>query len=121
MLTAWINSVSLAFSNPDTFRASLLSAALNYSWLSGGLKSSDMEETFIYHKLEAIRIVNAQIVDPVLRTSDGCLSLIAALGLVEVSKGNSWFRAGQVVDSVEDRAEWAIMLPPRRISRGCLP
>jgi len=43
-----------------------------------------MEETYLYHKLEAMRIVNEQIADPVQSTSDGCLSLIAALALVEV-------------------------------------
>ena len=43
-----------------------------------------MEETYLYHKLEAMRIVNEQIADPAQSTSDGCLSLIAALALVEV-------------------------------------
>jgi len=44
----------------------------------------DMEETFLYHKLEAMRLVNEQIGDPAQSTSDGCLSMIAALALVEV-------------------------------------
>ncbi|KAK0750025.1 hypothetical protein B0T18DRAFT_408061 [Schizothecium vesticola] len=79
---------SLVLSNPGTFRASLLSTALSYSWLSGGLNNSDMEEALLSRKLEAMRVVNAQIADPVLRTSDGCLSLIAALALVESGMGN---------------------------------
>lgn len=52
-----------------------------------------MEEALLSHKLEAMRVVNAQIADPVLRTSDGCLSLIAALALVEVRNGSSRFLA----------------------------
>ena len=50
----------------------------------GSLQSTDMEETYLYHKLEAMRLVNEQIADPVQSTSDGCLSLIAALAMVEV-------------------------------------
>ncbi|KAK1830402.1 hypothetical protein QBC39DRAFT_112073 [Podospora conica] len=79
---------SLLLSNPGTFRASLLSTALSYSWLPAGQRNSDMEEALLSHKLEAMRVVNAQIADPVLRTSDGCLSLIAALALVESGMGN---------------------------------
>ena len=80
------SSVGISLSDPGTFRACLLMTTLNYSWLSGpgSLQSTDMEETYLYHKLEAMRIVNEQIADPVQSTSDGCLSLIAALALVEV-------------------------------------
>lgn len=79
-------SVGMAFSSPGTFRAYLLMTALNYSWLSGpgSLQSTEMEETYLYHKLEAMRLVNEQIGDPVQSRSDGCLSMIAALALVEV-------------------------------------
>lgn len=79
-------SVGIALSNPGTFRACLLMTALNYSWLSapGSLQSTDMEETYLYHKLEAMRLVNDQIADPMQSTSDGCLSLIATLAFVEV-------------------------------------
>ncbi|KAK3346100.1 hypothetical protein B0T25DRAFT_483723 [Lasiosphaeria hispida] len=81
--------VSLALSDPGTFRACLLMTALNYSWLSGGsLRNTDMEETYLYHKLEAMRIVNEQIADPAKCTSDGCLALIAALALVESGMGD---------------------------------
>lgn len=54
-----------------------------------------MEEALLSHKLEAMRVVNAQIADPVLRTSDGCLSLIAALALVEVRSGSFCFGEGK--------------------------
>ena len=60
--------------------------ALNISWLSGpgSLQTTDMEETYLFHKLEAMRLVNEQIADPAQSTSDGCLSLIASLAYVEV-------------------------------------
>jgi hypothetical protein len=78
-----------------------------------------MEETFLSHKLEAMCVVNAQIADPVLRTSDGCLSLIAALALVEVRNDRS--RGMEKSNgSVEHRVEWGTILPLRLISRDCL-
>ncbi|KAK0610991.1 hypothetical protein B0T14DRAFT_500177 [Immersiella caudata] len=82
--------VGIALSNPGTFRACLLMTALNYSWLKGpgSLQSTDMEETYLYHKLEAMRLVNEQIADPAQSTSDNCLSLIAALALVESGMGD---------------------------------
>lgn len=79
-----------------------------------------MEEALLSHKLEAMRVVNAQIADPVLRTSDGCLSLIAALALVEVRNGRSRFFGEGKLTFWPHRAGWAIMQLPRRISRGCL-
>ncbi|KAK5659252.1 hypothetical protein OQA88_1344 [Cercophora sp. LCS_1] len=82
--------VSIALSNPGTFRACLLMTALNYSWLSapGSLHSTDMEETYLHHKLQAMRLVNEQLADPAQNISDGCLSLIAALALVESGMGD---------------------------------
>lgn len=78
-----------------------------------------MEEALLSHKLEAMRVVNAQIADPVLRTSDGCLSLIAALALVEVRYGSSRFEETRLTIWL-NRAGWGTMRPPRHISRGCL-
>ena len=65
--------------------------SLHYSWLSGtgSLHSTDMEETYLYHKLEAMRQVNDTIGDPVQCTSDGCLALIAGLALAEVCLADS--------------------------------
>ncbi|KAK1753353.1 hypothetical protein QBC47DRAFT_430019 [Echria macrotheca] len=82
--------VGIALSAPGTFRACLLLTALNYTWLagSGSLQTTDMEETFLYHKLEAMRLVNEQIYDPIQSTSDGCLSMIAALAMVESGMGD---------------------------------
>ncbi|KAK4162398.1 hypothetical protein QBC43DRAFT_321866 [Cladorrhinum sp. PSN259] len=82
--------VGIAFSSPGTFRACLIMSALHYSWISGpqALQTGEMEETYLLHKLEAMRLVNEQLADPVLCTSDGCLSLIAALALAESGMGN---------------------------------
>lgn len=82
--------VSISLSSPATFRACLLMTSLNYSWLSapGSLHTTDMEETYLHHKLEAMRLVNEQLGDPAQSISDGCLSLIAALALVEGGMGD---------------------------------
>lgn len=82
--------VSIALSSPGTFRACLLMTSLNYSWLSapGSLHTTDMDETYLHHKLEAMRLVNEQLGDPAQSISDGCLSLIAALALVEGGMGD---------------------------------
>ncbi|KAK4175781.1 hypothetical protein QBC36DRAFT_301677 [Triangularia setosa] len=63
-------------------------SALHYSQISGGLGESEMEETYLYHKLEAMRLVNAKVADPATCTSDGCLSLIAGLALAESGMGD---------------------------------
>ncbi|KAK4201678.1 hypothetical protein QBC40DRAFT_347611 [Triangularia verruculosa] len=63
-------------------------SALHYSRISGGLRESDMEETYLYHKLEAMRSVNRKVADPATCTSDGCLSLIAGLALAESGLGD---------------------------------
>ena len=74
-----------------------------------------MEETFLYHKLEAMRLVNEQIADPVLSLGDGCLSLIASLALVEVSGLNCFVFAKGDADMVLHRAEWVITKLQRHI------
>ncbi|KAK0665280.1 hypothetical protein QBC41DRAFT_306255 [Cercophora samala] len=63
-------------------------SALHYSRLSGGLRESEMEETYLYHKLEAMRIVNSKVTNSATGTSDGCLSLIAGLALAEGGMGD---------------------------------
>ncbi|KAK4229283.1 hypothetical protein QBC38DRAFT_120357 [Podospora fimiseda] len=84
--------VGIAFSNPGTFRACLIMSALHFSWLSGGPQAlqqgSEMEETYLLHKLEAMRLVKKQLADPERCTSDSCLSLIAALALAESGMGD---------------------------------
>lgn len=59
-------------------------SALHYSRISGGLREFEMEETYLYHKLEAMRTLNSKVTDLETCTSDGCLSLIAGLALAEV-------------------------------------
>jgi len=68
------------------FRAGLLMTALHYSWLcpGGSLANTDMEETYLYHKLEAMRQVNELVADPEMCTTDECIGLIAALAMAEV-------------------------------------
>jgi hypothetical protein len=44
-----------------------------------------MEETYLHHKVEAMRVVNNQLGDPVASSSDDCLYLVASLALSEVS------------------------------------
>ncbi|KAK0625440.1 hypothetical protein B0T17DRAFT_617530 [Bombardia bombarda] len=86
-------TVGLALNNPGVFRGSLLMAALHNSWLSysnsgSPLHNSDMQQTYIYHKLEAMRQINVQIADPVMCTSDECIGLIAALAMAESGMGD---------------------------------
>ena len=75
--------MGIAMHGPGTFRACILLAAMHYSWREGSLTT--MKETYLYHKLEAMRLINDQISDPVLSTSDGCINTIASLALTEVS------------------------------------
>ncbi|KAK4664324.1 uncharacterized protein QC763_504475 [Podospora pseudopauciseta] len=63
-------------------------SALHYSRISGGLRESEMEETYLYHKLEAMRTLNSKVTDLETCTSDGCLSLIAGLALAEGGMGD---------------------------------
>lgn len=78
------------------FRAGLLMTALHYSWLSpgGSLANTDMEETYLYHKLEAMRHVNDLVADPEMCTSDECIGLIAALAMAEVCIWPFWRNEG---------------------------
>ena len=80
--------MGIAMSGSGTFRACILLAAMHLSWMEGYLGS--MRETYLHHKLEAMRLVNEQISDPVLSTSDGCINTIAALAITEVSLGDAF-------------------------------
>jgi hypothetical protein len=44
----------------------------------------NMEETYLYHKGEAVRLVNERISDPTLARGDECINLIAAMAWAEV-------------------------------------
>lgn len=66
------------------FRGCILLTAMHYSWIYGGL--GDMEETYLYHKVEAIRLVNENISDPAW--SELCANVIAALALAESGIGD---------------------------------
>ncbi|KAK3321946.1 hypothetical protein B0H66DRAFT_184537 [Apodospora peruviana] len=82
--------LGIVLSQAGVFRAGLLMTALHYSWLSpnGSLANTDMEETYLYHKLEAMRLINEQIADPELCTTDECIGLIAALAMAESGMGD---------------------------------
>lgn len=43
-----------------------------------------MEEMYLYYKFEVMRILNSKVIDLEMCISDGCLSLIVGLVLVEV-------------------------------------
>lgn len=88
--------------------------ALHYSWLSpgGSLANTDMEETYLYHKLEAMRHVNELVADPEMCTTDECIGLIAALAMAEVCIAPfSLCKDGLLIGTVY-RAGWVIS--PRR-------
>ncbi len=57
-------------------------AAMHYSWITGSTK--EIEKTYLYHKLEAIRAVKDSISDPL--SQDICVNLISALALAEVRR-----------------------------------
>lgn len=75
---------------------------MHYFWLNGSL--GDMEETYLYHKVESMRLVNEHLGDPIGSTSDSCIYLIAALALAEVCC------LAQVVSSPEEYSVHRIRL-----------
>lgn len=68
--------------NAATFRSFLLIAGIHHVWSGGSLQA--IEETMLHHKLEAIRVVNGMIGDPVLCHSDACITSMVSLAMVEV-------------------------------------
>lgn len=76
--------IAMVLQDAGLFRACLLLAAMHYSWINGSL--ADMEETYLYHKVEAIRLVNEHISDPAW--SEMCANVIAALALAESGIGD---------------------------------
>ncbi|KAK4213145.1 hypothetical protein QBC37DRAFT_423604 [Rhypophila decipiens] len=83
--------LGMVFGGPGIFRAGILLTALHYSWISpsGSLAHSDMEETYLYHKLEAMRHVNELVADSQTCTTDDCIGLIAALAMAESGMGDT--------------------------------
>ncbi|KAM7218846.1 hypothetical protein V8F06_005726 [Rhypophila decipiens] len=81
----------MVFGGPGIFRAGILLTALHYSWISpsGSLAHIDMEETYLYHKLEAMRHVNELVADSQTCTTDDCIGLIAALAMAESGMGDT--------------------------------
>ena len=77
------SSVTLAIRDPALFHGALLLAGMHWHWLNGDV--AVIQETYLYHKLEAIRLVNDQLADPNTSHSDSVIGTIACLALAEVS------------------------------------
>ncbi|EHK25877.1 uncharacterized protein TRIVIDRAFT_198808 [Trichoderma virens Gv29-8] len=77
----------LVMQNAATFRSFLLIAGIHHVWSGGSLES--IEETMLHHKLEAIRVVNGMISDPLLCRSDACITSIVGLAMVEAALGDA--------------------------------
>ncbi len=69
---------------PISLQSTLLIAALHYSWRIGTLQDFDM--TFLHHKAELFRTINASITKEAGNLSTVALKLIAILSLTEASK-----------------------------------
>ncbi|KAL6786359.1 hypothetical protein J3E68DRAFT_447289 [Trichoderma sp. SZMC 28012] len=77
----------LVMHNAATFRSFLLIAGIHHVWSGGSLQA--IEETMLHHKLEAIRVVNGMIGDPVLCHSDACITSMVSLAMVEAALGDT--------------------------------
>ncbi|KAL7928194.1 hypothetical protein V8C35DRAFT_285445 [Trichoderma chlorosporum] len=76
----------LVMHDAATFRSFILIAGIHHVWSGGSLQS--IEETMLHHKLEAIRVVNGMIGDPLLCQSDACITSMAGLAMVEAALGD---------------------------------
>ncbi|CAK7199404.1 hypothetical protein SEUCBS139899_002084 [Sporothrix eucalyptigena] len=77
--------IAMVMQDAGLFRSCLLLTAMHYSWIHGG-SLGDVEETYLYHKVEAIRLVNENIGNP--ESSEMCANVIAALALAESGIGD---------------------------------
>ncbi|EPE04169.1 zinc c6 finger domain protein [Ophiostoma piceae UAMH 11346] len=78
------NTTDSIKNNTGLARSCLLLSAMHYAWVHGSL--GDAEETFLYHKGEAIREINLHISSPA--ASDMCANTMAALALAETGIGD---------------------------------
>ncbi|CAJ0544553.1 Ff.00g036740.m01.CDS01 [Fusarium sp. VM40] len=69
----------------DALRNTMLIASLHYAWNAGHLRS--FEPTLLFHKLEAMRLINKSILDSDAKYSM-CVKHIATLCLTECALGN---------------------------------
>ncbi|KAL6689668.1 hypothetical protein J3F84DRAFT_398957 [Trichoderma pleuroticola] len=77
----------LVMQNAATFRSFLLIAGIHHVWSGGSLQA--IEETMLHHKLEAIRVINGMIGDPLLCHSDACIISMVSLAMVEAALGDT--------------------------------
>ncbi len=68
--------------DPTIFHGCLLLAGMHWYWVHGDVTM--IQDTYLYHKLEAIRLVNEQLGDPGTKSSDSVIGTIACLALAEV-------------------------------------
>ena len=69
--------------DPALFHGSMMLAGMHWFWLNGDV--SRIQEAYLHHKLEALRLVNEQLADPSAQNSDNLVATIACLALAEVS------------------------------------
>ncbi|KAH6884154.1 hypothetical protein B0T10DRAFT_493692 [Thelonectria olida] len=78
--------LALATQNPDALRGSLLIAALHYAWNVGNLRN--YESTFLYHKVEAMRLVNGWLKNMQPKVATTCIREICTLAFTECALGD---------------------------------
>jgi hypothetical protein len=83
--------------SPDAicYHNALVMAAMHYSWLRGSYK--EIEEMYIFHKLEIIRAVNESISETAPMARTGIVEAITSLSFAEVwnaeTTSSTFFRA----------------------------
>ncbi|KAM5345055.1 hypothetical protein ACJ41O_010917 [Fusarium nematophilum] len=80
------NCLSSATSDPGAFRCTLLIAAMHFEWTTGAMKS--FEPTFLFHKVQAIQVVNNWISEKQPRLITAMIRQIATLCFVEICFGH---------------------------------
>ncbi|KAH7126126.1 hypothetical protein EDB81DRAFT_810448 [Dactylonectria macrodidyma] len=78
--------LSRAIQSPDTLRSSLLIAGLHYAWNSGQLQN--FESTFLFHKVEAMRLVNVWLGNLQPKAATSCIREISTLAFAECGMGD---------------------------------
>lgn len=78
----YLYSIPMNMDEPIGLRSTLLLAGLHFKLATGGAQLFD--ETFWFHKGEAIRCVTKGISDPNVRTRPPFMKLVATLSMLEV-------------------------------------
>ncbi|KAI2612310.1 uncharacterized protein GGS25DRAFT_512843 [Hypoxylon fragiforme] len=78
--------VHKALSHPGFLHAALLMTALHWAWSTGDVEHSRVP--YLYHKLQAIRFVTDQLINPDAAIHDGTIAAVSSLALVENALGS---------------------------------